>query len=103
MAELDPTRGHEQAGIRPVLVLSTDVYNRGPADLVVAVPLTSKGKGVRWHLPVLPPEGGLTLPSFVLCDALRSLAKERCVRRLGTVTPATLKEVADRVRILLDL
>jgi len=38
LADLDPTRGHEQAGRRPVLVVSDDIFNRGPADLVIILP-----------------------------------------------------------------
>src|SRR5690348_656161 len=60
MADLDPTKGHEQAGKRPVLVVSADVMNLGPAGLVVVLPITSKGKGIPTHVPVDPPEGGLT-------------------------------------------
>ena len=40
--DLDPTRGHEQAGRRPALVLSVDAFNHGPAGLVVVVPVSSK-------------------------------------------------------------
>ena len=59
MIDFDPTRGHEQAGKRPALVVSDDVFNAGPAGLVIALPLTSKAKGVRSHVAVQPPEGGL--------------------------------------------
>src|SRR4051794_27480008 len=45
LADLSPTRGHEQAGRRPVLVISEDVYNLGPADLVV-LPLTSTVRSI---------------------------------------------------------
>jgi mRNA interferase MazF len=41
LAGLRPTRGREQSGRRPVLVLSVDFFNAGPADLVVVLPLTS--------------------------------------------------------------
>ncbi len=40
LIDFDPIRGHEQAGRRPALILSVDVFNAGPADLVVAVPIT---------------------------------------------------------------
>src|SRR6185295_5268066 len=41
LADLDPTRGHEQAGRRPVLIVSDDVFNAGAAELVVVLPMTS--------------------------------------------------------------
>ena len=43
----DPTLGHEQAGTRPALILSVDLFNEGPADLVVVVPLTRSARAVR--------------------------------------------------------
>ena len=61
---LDPTKGREQAGNRPALVVSVDLFNQGPAELVIVAPLTTKFKGVPFHVPITPPEGGLTQPSF---------------------------------------
>ena len=103
LADLNPIRGHEQAGRRPVLVLSEDIFNQGPADLVIALPLTSTHRGVPSHVPITPPEGGLKTPSVILCDAIRSIAKERLLRRWGAVSTATLEGVEDRVRFLLGL
>ena len=103
LADLNPTRGHEQAGLRPVLVFSQTLFNRGPAGLVVVLPLTSTVRGIPTHVPLAPPEGGLKTPSAILCDAIRSVAKERLVRKWGAVSAATLEAVGDRVGILLDL
>jgi len=102
-ANLNPTRGREQAGRRPVLVFSTDGFNSGPAELVVIVPVTSKGKGIPWHVPVEPPEGGLRKTSYVMCEALRSVSKDRLSKRIGQVKLDTMDQVDDRLRILLDL
>jgi mRNA interferase MazF len=62
---LDPTVGRAQAGTRPALVVSVDKFNHGPADLVVVLPVTSKDKNQPIHVPVKPPEGGLSMLSFV--------------------------------------
>jgi mRNA interferase MazF len=59
-ADLDPVRGHEQGGPRPVLVITRDSYNRGPSGLIVVLPLTTTHRGVPIHVPILPPEGGIT-------------------------------------------
>lgn len=101
--DLNPIRGHEQAGFRPVLVVSENVFNRGPANLVIVVPLTSTRRGVPSHVPVEPPEGGLKNTSYVLCEAVRSISKERLQQRWGKVSAATLQEVEDRLRILMGL
>ena len=100
LADLAPTRGHEQTGRRPVLVISEDVFNQGPADLVIVLPLTSKDRGVPSHFPITPPEGGLKTPSVILCDAIRSISKERLLRRWGAVSTSTLAAVEDRLRIV---
>jgi mRNA interferase MazF len=103
LIDLNPTRGHEQAGKRPGLVVSVNLFNQGPAELVVVIPLTTKEKGIPFHVEIKLPEGGLTKRSFVKCEDLRSVSKERLVQRLGRVTGNTLAAVEDRLRILLDL
>lgn len=103
LADLNPTRGHEQAGRRPVLVVSEDLFNRGPAGLVIVLPMTSTIRNVPSHVPVQPPEGGVKQPSAALCEAVRSVSVERLVVRWGAVHGRTLAEVEDRLRILLGL
>jgi mRNA interferase MazF len=99
----DPIRGREQAGTRPALILSTNRFNRSPAELVVVIPITSKSKGIPWHVPVLPPEGGVKTVSYIKTEDVRSVSKDRLGKRWGEVSPATMAEVADRLRILLEL
>jgi mRNA interferase MazF len=101
--DLDPTRGREQAGKRPVLVVSTNGFNHGPAELVVVLPITSKDKRIPWHVPVRAGEGGLTRNSFVMCEAIRCVARERLAKRLGDVSESTIEEIELRLRMLLDL
>ena len=103
MTDLDPTRGHEQAGTRPGLVISSDAFNAGPAGLVIVLPLTSQEKGIRSHVPVSPPEGGLRKRSFIKCEDIRSVSVERLSRRLGRVSPETMGGVAFRLRVLIEL
>jgi len=103
LIDLNPTLGHEQAGTRPALIASADIFNRGYAELVFVIPVTSKNKNIRSHVPLSPPEGGLNLPSFIMCEAMRSVSTQRLVKRLGVVSAATMSEVEDRLRILLDL
>ncbi|MCX6379678.1 MAG: type II toxin-antitoxin system PemK/MazF family toxin [Armatimonadetes bacterium] len=103
MLNFDPTREHEQAGTRPALILSVDAFNAGPANLAIVIPITSRSKGVRSHVAVHPPEGGLSVTSFIKCEDVRSVAKERFNRRLGEVSAPVMREVEDKLRILLGL
>lgn len=100
---LDPTKGREQAGMRPAMVVSVDIFNHGAAELVVVIPITSKAKGIPLHVELAPPEGGLTMTSFVKCEDVRSISTSRLVRRLGKVSLKTIEQVEDRLRILLGL
>ena len=99
----DPTTGHEQAGTRPALILSEDIFNEGPADMVVVAPITRTQRKIRWHVPVAPPEGGLVSESSVQCENVRSVSKQRLKRRRGRVSPPVMQQVEDRLRILLGL
>jgi mRNA interferase MazF len=100
---LGQARGHEQAGSRPALVVSTDAFNHGPAGLVVVLPLTTRRKGIPLHVVIEPPEGGVRKESFVKPEDIRAISVERLGKRRGAVSPATLAAVEDRLRVLLEL
>lgn len=103
LADLNPTRGHEQAGKRPVAVVSEDSLNNGPAGLVVVLPLTSTIRPIPSHIVVAPPEGGLKVHSAVICEAIRSVSVDRLVERWGRLGPSSLARIEDVLRILLRL
>jgi mRNA interferase MazF len=104
LVNLDPTVGREQAGERPVVIVSTDRFNRGPAGLVIVVPMTTRDRQLLLHVSVDPPEGGVQRRSFVKCEDVRSISKDRLsATRWGALSHRTMAEVEDRLRILLDL
>ena len=103
LADLGATRGHEQAGRRPVLIFSVDGFNAGPAGLVIVIPLTSTIRSVASHILVNPPEGGLRRPSVILCDAIRSVSRDCLIDRWGTITHHTMGNVDLAVKALLGL
>jgi mRNA interferase MazF len=100
LADLDPTVGHEQAGRRPVVIISVDELNRSRADLVLAVALTTTDRAQRLHLPVDPPEGGLRGRSFAMPEMTRAISHHRLVHRFGEVRLATLTELCRRVHLI---
>lgn len=103
LVDLNPTRGHEQGGRRPALVVSSDIFNHGPAGLVVLIPMTTRDRRIPLHIRIDPPEGGVRKPSFVKCEDVRSVSTTRLVERWGQVSSQTLVRVGDRLRILLEL
>ena len=99
----DPTQGREQAGKRPALVVSADLLNSIPAELVIVLPITSKDRGIRSHVRIEPPEGGLKAISFARCEDVRSVSVSRLMKRWGQVSRPTMTDVEDRLRILMEL
>lgn len=102
-AQFGPVVGHEQGGWRPALIVSHDIVNLGPGERVIAVPFTTTDRGNPWHVEVRPPEGGLSRRSFARCEDVRSLSQLRVDRELGAVSDATMAEVEDVLRDLMDL
>ncbi len=100
---LDPTVGHEQAETRPAVVVSDNIFNDGPAGLVIVIPITSQQKRIRTHVEVCAPEGGLKLTSYIKCEDVRSVSKKRLIQRLGVLSTDTLSQAEDRLRILMGL
>jgi mRNA interferase MazF len=103
LMNLAQTVGHEQTGRRPAVIISEDVFNSGPAGLVILLPITSTLRSIPSQVPLSPPDGGLDRESAVLCEAIRSVSHRRLVRRLGPVSAARLRLVEDVLRILLGL
>lgn len=101
--DFSPTKGREQAGVRPALIISADDYNRSPSGLIVVLPITRHGPRVPWHVSLPAGEGGLVESGAVLCDHLRSVSVERLIAIKGTVSYPTLEEVERRLRYLMDL
>jgi len=100
--DLEPIRGHEQGGKRPALILSSNIINRGPTGLVTVVPITTRDRPIRAFLRIEPPEGGLKQVSFIICNQVRTISRDRLDRRFGSASAATLAEVERRVRFLLE-
>ena len=101
--DLNPVKGHEQAGKRPCLIVSDDRFNDSFAGLAMALPITTKRKKVPWHVRVAPPEGGLRKHSYIKCEDLRSLSVNRLGKRMGAISRETMLNVEDKLKILLDL
>lgn len=93
-AELDPTRGREQAGRRPVLILSHDLFNER-SGTVIAVALTSQPQRAGFPLTLELRGSQLPKPSWVKISQIRTLAVERIGARLGDVPAEDLARIVD--------
>lgn len=93
-ADLNPVRGHEQAGQRPVLILSHDVFNER-SGTVIAVALTSQEPRAGYPLTLELTTPRLLKPSWVKISQIRTLSTERIGKRLGRASEEELGRVLD--------
>ncbi|MCL6613776.1 MAG: type II toxin-antitoxin system PemK/MazF family toxin [Firmicutes bacterium] len=101
LVDLNPVIGHEQAGTRPALVVSDDMFNHSLAEMVIIVPITSKYKGIPTHVEV---DGDfLNQKSYIKTEDIRSISTKRLVKKLGDVDEKIMTLVSERIKLLLGL
>ncbi|MEX1198303.1 MAG: type II toxin-antitoxin system PemK/MazF family toxin [Pseudohongiellaceae bacterium] len=93
-ANLDPVRGREQAGHRPVLILSHDVFNRR-SGTVIALALTSRPQRAGFPLTMVLDETTLPQRSWVKISQIRTLSVDRIGARLGELEPEQLAVIVE--------
>jgi len=105
LLDWSPARGSEQAGFRPALIIQTDAANKNPGypnTIVLAV--STKGKPISFHVPLTPNhQNGLTEASFVKCEQVLTVAKDRLVRKLGSIGDIELQHINRAVRLVLEV
>ncbi len=93
-ADLNPVKGHEQAGRRPVLVLSHEVFNQR-SGTVIAMALTSQAPSAGFPLTLGLNVKGLPEASWVKISQIRTLSVERIGQRLGRASAEELAQIVD--------
>jgi mRNA interferase MazF len=93
-ADLNPVRGREQAGLRPVLILSQDVFNER-SGTVIAVALTSQPQRAGFPLTLELHAKGLPKKSWVKISQIRTLAVERIGKIIGRASPEQVAQVVE--------
>jgi mRNA interferase MazF len=99
-ADLNPVRGHEQAGRRPVLVLSHDVFNER-SGTVIAVAMTSQEPKAGFPLTLESRATGLVKRSWVKISQVRTLSVDRIGQRLARASEEELARVVDGLNEIL--
>lgn len=100
-ADLNPVRGSEQAGNRPVLILSRDVFN-DRSGTVIAMALTSQSPRAGFPLALEIHSKGLNKRSWVKISQIRTLAVERIGSRLGKATPEEMDEIVQGLNEIIE-
>ena len=103
-ADLSPVVGSEQGGVRPVLVVQTDVGNKySPTIIVAAVTSqTSKAK-LPTHVELAATQGGLSKNSVVLLEQLRTIDKQRLKERIGALNEWQIPVVDEALGVSLGI
>ena len=105
LVDWSPGRGSEQLGMRPALVIQTDAANTNPRyPNTIVLTLSTKGLPVATHVSVEPDGGnGLREKSWVKCEQVLTISKDRLRQKWGQVAPAALIRVEAAVKIALGM
>lgn len=102
-AKPDPGVGSEQAGRRPVVVVSSDAAIETITTVVTTVPLTTRGRQWASHVPVTGADAGLDHSSWAMCEQVRTISTARMAGRIGAADAETMRAIGVVLRHLLNL
>jgi mRNA interferase MazF len=85
--------GREQAGRRPVVIVSDDLINAGPSGLVIVVPMTSRRRDLPSHVEI-DAAAGLDAPSYAKCEDVKSISTQRLTHVIGAVSHIELDQIS---------
>jgi mRNA interferase MazF len=101
----NPRRGSEQEGLRPSLIIQTDAGNTNqnyPNTIVIA--MNTKGRDIPFHIKVSPSKGnGLKSVSYIKCEQIITISKERLVEKIGTLEELYKEKVEEALKCVLNL
>jgi mRNA interferase MazF len=104
LVDLDPTRGHEQRGSRPCVVVSdAEVAEEHRFPLLAVVPISSTAGQGAFYPEIAPGRSGLVRSSYALCDQVRSIDKRRVARVFGRLTAEELTAIDEGLLLFLGL
>lgn len=99
-ADLNPVRGSEQGGLRPVLILSQDVFNTR-SGTVIALAITSQPQRAGFPLTLELSSPGLPKQSWVKISQIRTLSVERIGKKMAEASPEELAQVLEGLNEIL--
>jgi len=93
-ADLSPSKGHEQSGLRPVVILSHDIFNER-SGTVIAMAITSQSPKAGFPLTIELKTGGLPKQSWARISQIRTLSTERMGKLIGRLSPEELVRIIE--------
>lgn len=103
--DFSPGRRSEQSGRRPAIIIQVDAANRNPRyPNTIVLTISGKGREVPLHIPLAPSSlNGLTIPSFVHCEQIMMISKERLETRIGKVTAEDMEQIERGIRLVVGI
>ena len=103
LINFDPTIGHEIKKTRPALVIQNNIANQySPITIVAAITSKFSNPAYPTEIVMTPVESGLNIPSAVLLNQLRSVDRQRLIKRIGRASLSTMQRVNQAIQISLD-
>lgn len=102
-ADFSPTRGREQDGQRPALIIASNDYLESVPNLVIALPVTTIDRNWPHHVRLAGPELKLNRASWALTEQPRAISRDRLARRAGRVNRDCMAEIDSWVRDFMGL
>ena len=95
LADLDPVVGSEQGGIRPVVILQNNIGNKYSQTTIIAPMTTKKKSYVPMHFK--PRENFLAKSSILLLEQIRTIDKNRLIKRIGALSDDNMKKIDELI------
>jgi mRNA interferase MazF len=96
---LNPVIGHEQAGKRPAIVISDDLFNHGASGMAIVLPITSKYKGIPSHVEINADI--LRMKSYIKTEDIRAVSTKRFINKIGKVDNTIIENVEEKLKLIL--
>jgi mRNA interferase MazF len=104
LVNFDPTIGSEISKTRPALIVQNDIANEhSPITIIAAITSKFDDRLYPTEVQLEPPEGGLKASSVILLNQIRSIDRQRLIKRLGVISPEKLNEVNRAIEISFGL
>jgi len=104
LADLEPTKGSEQGGIRPVLIIQNDISNKhSPVTIIAAITSKVFDKEYSTNIFISKEESGLDNDSTIMLNQIRTIDNSRLIRKIGSIDNFTFNKVDMAIKISLAL
>lgn len=103
MVELNGSKGREQSGVRPAVIIQNNAGNKHSPTTIIA-PMTSKTKrNIPTHIHLNSQEGGLQKDSTILCEQITVIDKERLLNKIGSLSNNVIDEINKKICVSLGI